>query len=78
MIPMNFKQKSGISPCGRPRIFVSNNTGDPQAALDFGEDEDVMYQKYTGRYVTVDSSGVVTKAKKPEGEEKTLLIAVLV
>lgn len=29
-----------------------------------------MYQKYTGRYVTVDSSGVVTKAEKPDGEEK--------
>lgn len=56
---MNIKQKSGISPCGRPRIFVSNDTGHPQAALDFGEDEDVMYQKYTGCYVTVDSSGVV-------------------
>ncbi|MUG45501.1 hypothetical protein GNP95_10925 [Paenibacillus woosongensis] len=59
-------------------VFLSSNQGekinvflgDPQAALDFGEDEDAMYQKYTGRYVTTDSSGVVTKVEKPDGEEE--------
>ncbi|WHX50291.1 hypothetical protein QNH46_06395 [Paenibacillus woosongensis] len=34
---MNITQKSGTSPCGRPRIFASNDIGDPQAALDFRE-----------------------------------------
>lgn len=59
-------------------VFLSSNQGekvnvflgDPQAALGFGEDEDAMYQKYTGRYVTADSSGVVTKVENPDGENE--------
>ena len=43
--------------------------GDPQMAFDFEDDEDAMYQKFTGRYVTTDSSGVVTKVENPDGED---------
>lgn len=58
-------------------VFLSSNQGeqvhvflgDPQASLDFGED-DPMYQNHTGRWVTADSSGVVTKVKKPDGEDE--------
>ncbi len=58
-------------------MFLSTNQGekinvflgDPQSALDFGDDEDAMYQKFTGRYVTTDGSGVVTKVEKPDGQE---------
>lgn len=59
-------------------IFLSSNQGekvnvflgDPQGSFDFGNDEeDAMYQKFTGRYVTTDSSGVVTKVEKPDGQE---------
>ncbi|MGP0583678.1 hypothetical protein [Paenibacillus timonensis] len=57
-------------------VFFSSNQGeqvhvflgDPQASFDFG-DEDPMYQKLTGRYVTTDSSGVVTKVEKPASQE---------
>ncbi|MEK5162042.1 hypothetical protein NYE69_06825 [Paenibacillus sp. FSL R5-0527] len=57
-------------------IFLSSNQGekinvflgDPQGSFDFG-DEDPMYQKLTGRFVTTDQSGVVTKVEKPEGQE---------
>lgn len=59
-------------------VFLSSNQGekvnvflgDPQAALDFGEEEEAMYQKYTGRYVTADSSGVVTKVENPDVEDE--------
>lgn len=58
-------------------VFFSSNQGeqvhvflgDPQASFDFG-DEDPMYQKLTGRYVTTDSSGVVTKVEKLDGEDE--------
>ncbi|GIO36232.1 hypothetical protein J41TS12_10930 [Paenibacillus antibioticophila] len=59
-------------------IFLSSNQGekvnvflgDPQGSFDFGDDEeDAMYQKFTGRYETTDSSGVVTKVEKPDGQE---------
>ncbi|MBU5673219.1 hypothetical protein [Paenibacillus brevis] len=58
-------------------MFLSTNQGekinvflgDPQAALDFGDDEDAMYQKFTGRYVTTDSSGVVTKVENLGGQD---------
>ncbi|WP_339816822.1 hypothetical protein MKZ15_15520 [Paenibacillus sp. FSL R7-0216] len=58
-------------------VFLSSNQGepvhvflgDPQASLDFGED-DPMYQNHTGRWVTADSSGVVTKVEKPDGEDE--------
>lgn len=59
-------------------IFLSSNQGekvnvflgDPQGSFDFGDDEeDAMYQKFTGRYVTTDNSGVVTKVEKPDGQE---------
>ncbi|GIO84566.1 hypothetical protein J25TS5_14980 [Paenibacillus faecis] len=58
-------------------IFLSSNQGekvnvflgDPQGSFDFG-DEDPMYQKLTGRYVTTDGSGVVTKVEKPKGEDE--------
>lgn len=59
-------------------IFLSSNQGekvnvflgDPQGSFDFGDDdEDAMYQKFTGRYVTTDGSGVVTKIEKPDGED---------
>lgn len=57
-------------------IFLSSNQGeqvhvflgDPQVSFDFG-DEDPMYQKLTGRYVTTDGSGVVTKVENPDGQE---------
>ncbi|MNW37039.1 hypothetical protein D3C74_140700 [compost metagenome] len=59
-------------------IFLSSNQGekinvflgDPQGSFDFGDEEDdPMYQKMTGRYVTTDSSGVVTKVEKLDGQE---------
>lgn len=58
-------------------MFLSTNQGekinvflgDPQVAFDFGEDEDAMYQKFTGRYVTTDGSGVVTKVEKPDEQD---------
>ncbi len=58
-------------------IFLSSNQGeqvhvflgDPQVSFDFG-DEDPMYQKLTGRYVTTDGSGVVTKVEKPDGQDE--------
>lgn len=41
--------------------------GDPQMAMAFSdEEEDAMYQKFTGRYVTTDASGVVTKVEEKE------------
>lgn len=59
-------------------MFLSTNQGekinvflgDPQMAFDFEEDKDPMYQKLTGRYVTTDSSGVVTRVEKPDGEDE--------
>ncbi|WP_410771001.1 hypothetical protein [Fontibacillus sp. BL9] len=58
-------------------IFLSSNQGekvnvflgDPQVSFDFG-DEDPMYQKLTGRFVTTDSSGIVTRVEKPDGHEE--------
>ncbi|MCM3699221.1 hypothetical protein [Paenibacillus macerans] len=59
-------------------IFLSSNQGepvhvflgDPQVSFNFSdEEEDAMYQKVTGRYVTTDSSGVVTKVEKPDNQE---------
>jgi hypothetical protein len=44
--------------------------GDPQMAFNFSdEEEDAMYQKFTGRYVTTDASGVVTKVEEKEEDE---------
>jgi hypothetical protein len=44
--------------------------GDPQMAMAFSdEEEDAMYQKFTGRYVTTDASGVVTKVEEKEEDE---------
>lgn len=44
--------------------------GDPQMAMNFSdEEEEAMYQKFTGRYVTTDASGVVTKVEEKEEDE---------
>ncbi|WP_433943388.1 hypothetical protein [Paenibacillus sp. SN-8-1] len=44
--------------------------GNPQVAFDFDEeDDDPMYQKHTGRFVTADSSGVVTSVSDPEEDK---------
>lgn len=44
--------------------------GDPQMAMAFSdEEEDAMYKKFTGRYVTTDASGVVTKVEEKEEDE---------
>lgn len=59
-------------------IFLSSNQGekinvflgDPQGSFNF-EDDDPMYQNMTGRYVTTDASGVVTKVEKLEGQDDT-------
>lgn len=41
--------------------------GDPQMAMAFSdEEEDAMYKKFTGRYVTTDASGVVTEVEEKE------------
>jgi hypothetical protein len=59
-------------------IFLSSNQGekvnvflgDPQVSMNFSdEEEDAMYQKFTGRYVTTDASGVVTKVEEKEEDE---------
>lgn len=55
-------------------MFLSTNQGekinvflgDPQAAMDFGDQEDDMYKTWTGRRVTTDASGVVTTVEQPE------------
>lgn len=61
-------------------VFLSSNQGekinvflgDPQGSFDFGDEEDdPMYQKLTGRFVTTDASGVVTKVEKPDGHDDT-------
>jgi len=49
-------------------MFLSTNQGekinvifgDPQASMDFGEDNEDMYRVFTGRRVTAEASGIVT------------------
>lgn len=56
-------------------MFLSTNQGekinvflgDPQAAMDLG-DEDAMYRLFTGHRVTTDQSGVVTRIEKTGDE----------
>ncbi|WP_052675982.1 hypothetical protein [Paenibacillus sp. IHBB 10380] len=52
-------------------MFLSTNQGekinvifgDPQASMDFGEDNEDMYRVFTGRRVTADASGIVTRVE---------------
>lgn len=58
-------------------LFLSTNQGekinvflgDPQAALDFGDDEEDMYRPWTGRRVTTDASGVVTSVEQSDEQK---------
>lgn len=58
-------------------LFLSSNQGeevnvflgDPQAAFDFGDEEDEWIRANLGRRVTTDASGVVTNIEKREGED---------
>ncbi|MFK4168184.1 hypothetical protein ACI2LM_18220 [Paenibacillus lautus] len=58
-------------------LFLSTNQGekinvflgDPQAALDFGDDEEDMYKPWKGRRVTTDASGVVTTVEQPDEQK---------
>ncbi|MEC0169882.1 hypothetical protein [Paenibacillus graminis] len=58
-------------------LFLSSNQGekinvfmgDPQAAFDFGEEDEEVYREVTGRRVTTDASGVVTSVGDREGED---------
>ena len=58
-------------------LFLSTNQGekinvflgDPQVALDFGDDEEDMYRPWTGRRVTTDASGVVTSVEQSDEQK---------
>lgn len=59
-------------------IFLSSNQGekvnvflgDPQVSMNFSdEEEDAMYKKFTGRYVTTDGSGIVTEVEEKDEDQ---------
>jgi len=58
-------------------MFLSTNQGekinvifgDPQASMDFGEDNEDMYRVFTGRRVTAEASGIVTHVETTMDED---------